>query len=265
MTRHHLIFTCAGSTLTATLDDAPGTSGLLLVSGGNELRSGAFSGQARLAARIAEAGFPVLRFDRRGVGDSEGENAGFLGSGLDIAAALDAFRAECPDMTRVVGFGNCDAASALMLNGGAGCDALVLSNPWTFEEDAAPDAMPPAAIRARYAEKLTNPRELLRLVSGGVSMRKLVSGVLRAMRPPPPPTTLLQDMRSGIAAYPGIIRFLLAGRDRTAQAFQDGWGSVDERITVCPGADHAFSDPADSDWLYRQIIGALSQRRFVQD
>ncbi|MFC4255914.1 hydrolase 1, exosortase A system-associated [Altererythrobacter xixiisoli] len=258
MTRRHLSFVCAGSTLAATLDDASGTSGLLLVSGGNELRSGAFSGQARLAARVAEAGFPVMRFDRRGIGDSEGENAGFLGNGEDIAAALEAFRAECPDLTRVVGLGNCDAASALMLNGGGGCDALVLTNPWTFEEDAPADAMPPAAIRARYAEKLANPRELLRLVSGGVSVRKLASGVVRALRPPPPPTTLLQDMRNGIAAYPGAIRFLLAGRDRTAQAFRDGWGGADDRVTTRPDADHAFSDPADNDWLFRQIIAALA-------
>ncbi len=55
-----------------TLDDAPGTTGLLIVSGGNEVRAGAFAGQARLAAEIAAAGHPVFRFDRRGVGDSTG-------------------------------------------------------------------------------------------------------------------------------------------------------------------------------------------------
>ena len=62
-------------------------SNLLLVSGGNELRSGPWGSQAQLAAQIATAGFPVLRFDRRGVGDSEGQNTGFTGSADDIAAA----------------------------------------------------------------------------------------------------------------------------------------------------------------------------------
>jgi exosortase A-associated hydrolase 1 len=186
VTRRHLTFACAGDALAGTLDDAPGEAGLLLVSGGNEIRAGAFAGQAQLAARIAAAGFPVFRYDRRGIGDSTGENRGFRDSGADIAAALAAFRAEWPGLIRVVGFGNCDAASALMLETGAGCDALVLANPWTIEHDDG--APPPAAIRARYAEKLRNPKELVRLATGKVSLRKLADGLRRAVSPPSPPT-----------------------------------------------------------------------------
>ncbi len=117
MTRRHLTFACEGETLVGTLDigAASGSSGLLLVSGGNELRSGAWNGQAQLAARLADAGFPVFRYDRRGVGDSEGENPTFRHSGPDIAAAAQAFRAAVPHVSRVVAFGNCDAATALML------------------------------------------------------------------------------------------------------------------------------------------------------
>src|SRR3546814_5070051 len=66
-------------------------TGLLIVSGGNELRSGAHRGMAKLAARLSRDGFPVFRFDRRGVGDSEGENGGFLSSGPDIAEEVAAF------------------------------------------------------------------------------------------------------------------------------------------------------------------------------
>ena len=134
MSRLALTFECQGCQLAGTLDTAPGKTGLLIISGGNELRSGAFSGQSQLAARIAASGFPVFRFDRRGIGDSDGENRGFASSRKDIAAAMDAFRAMCPQMDSVVAFGNCDAASALMLSGGEGCDALILSNPWTFDE-----------------------------------------------------------------------------------------------------------------------------------
>ena len=179
MSRRHLTFACEGETLVGTLDDAAGSTGLLLVSGGNEIRSGAFAGQAQLAARLAEAGHPVFRFDRRGIGDSTGENRGFQESGSDLAAALAAFRAERPGLAHIVGFGNCDAASALMLNRGAGCDALVLANPWTIEHDDG--ALPPEAIRSRYAEKLRNPKELVRLATGKVSLRKLVGGLGRAI------------------------------------------------------------------------------------
>ncbi|TNE32320.1 MAG: hydrolase 1, exosortase A system-associated, partial [Alphaproteobacteria bacterium] len=153
MSRQHVSFDCGGSQLAGTLDTAPGTSGLLIVTGGNEIRSGTYSGQARLAEAIAKAGFPVFRFDRRGVGDSEGENRGFRHSREDILAANAAFRELCPQVNRVVAFGNCDAASALMLMFGDMCDALVLSNPWTFEEDQS-DELPPDAIRSRYLEKL---------------------------------------------------------------------------------------------------------------
>ncbi len=127
--RHHLTFPCGNEMLAGSMDMAPGSRGLLMVTGGNEIRSGAFRGQAMLAAKIAKAGFPVFRFDRRGVGDSTGENRGFRKSAVDITAALSAFRALAPHMERVVGFGNCDAASALMLGEGFDCDGLVLSQP----------------------------------------------------------------------------------------------------------------------------------------
>ncbi|WP_443018676.1 hypothetical protein [Sphingomonas sp. 7/4-4] len=89
-------FPCAGETLFGTLDEAPGTTGLLIVSGGNEIRVGAHRGMALLAGRLAEAGHPVFRFDRRGVGDSSGENHGFESSPDDIAAAAAAFRQAAP-------------------------------------------------------------------------------------------------------------------------------------------------------------------------
>lgn len=256
MSRLALTFNCQGSTLAGTLDTAPGTSGLLLVSGGNEIRSGAFAGQARFAAEIARAGFPVFRFDRRGTGDSEGPNLGFRQEAEDIAAALAAFRAMTPQLGRVVGMGNCDAASALMLAGGARCDALVLSNPWTIE-DAGDDAAPPAsAIRARYLSKLMNPREVVRLVSGGVDLRKLMRGIVKAARPRVAQSSLAADMRAGLERFDGPVRILLAEADRTAQVFAENW-SDDPRIARCPGAGHAYVEPHARQWLREQVLGAL--------
>jgi exosortase A-associated hydrolase 1 len=260
MTRLSLTFGCGGLNLAATLDTAPGTTGLLIVSGGNEIRSGAFGGQAELAARIARAGFPVFRFDRRGVGDSEGDNRGFRHSAKDITAALEAFRAMAPQISRVVAFGNCDAASALMLAGGAGCEGLVLSNPWTIEQDEGAEAdstPPPAAIRARYLAKLTNPREVMRLLGGGVDLSKLAGGLLRSMKPAPPPSSLAEDMRAGLTDYEGQVRILLATADRTAQVFEAAWDKSDPRIHRCEGAGHAYVEPAHRDWLKAEILAAL--------
>ncbi len=260
MSRHSLTFACGSLTLAGSLDTAQGRTGLLIVSGGNEIRAGAFNGQADMAARIARAGFPVFRFDRRGVGDSEGENRGFRKSAKDIACALDAFRAIAPQLGRVVAFGNCDAASALMLAGGAGCDGLVLSNPWTIEQEESgddKDAPPPAAIRARYAEKLKNPREVIRLVRGGVNLSKLARGMMQALRPPAPPSSLAQDMASGLAGFSGEVRILLAGADRTAQVFAAAWDKNDPRIHRREGAGHAYVEPEHRDWLEAQLLEIL--------
>lgn len=258
MSRLSHTFGCGSLTLAGTLDTAPGTTGLLIVSGGNEIRSGAFGGQADMAARIAARGFPCFRFDRRGIGDSEGENRGFRHAAGDIAAALGAFRAMVPQVTRVIAFGNCDAASALMLAGGAGFDGLVLSNPWTIEDGAqADDTPPPGAVRARYLEKLTNAREVMRLASGGVNLRKLARGVLHAMRPPPPPSTLAQEMAEGLTGFSGEVRILLATADRTAQVFETAWDMSDPRIRRCEGAGHAYVEPAHRDWLEAQLLEML--------
>jgi exosortase A-associated hydrolase 1 len=245
-----------GARLAATLDEAPGTTGLLVISGGNETRAGAFSGQAQLAARIAEAGFPVFRFDRRGVGDSEGSNSGFRGSAPDIAAAFAAFRAEAPKLQRIVAFGNCDAASALMLQAGAGADALVLANPWTLDDENAPP--PPDAVRQRYAAKLRNPREWLRLLTGKVSLGKLAGGLRHAAGPAPAATSLSREMAAGLDRFGGPVTILLADRDRTARLFAAGWDKDDRRIVTVPEASHAFVEPVANALLVDQLLAALS-------
>ena len=254
--RHPVDFVCEGDPLFGTLDAGSGETGLLIVSGGNEIRAGAWAGQALLAARVAAAGHPVFRFDRRGVGDSAGVNRGFRANRADIAAALTAFRAASPELRRVVAFGNCDAASALMLFGGAlDIDALVLANPWTVEgEDDAAQA--PAALRRRYAAKLTDPAEWKRLLGGGVDLRKLVGG-LRQATAPAPQSALADEMRAGLAMFSGPATILLATRDRTAQLFAAAWGD-DPRIARLASASHSFADEAAREWLFEQLCRALA-------
>lgn len=255
MTRRHLTFACDGSTLVGTLDEASGSTGLLIVSGGNELRSGAWSGQALLAARIATQGFPVFRFDRRGIGDSEGANGEFRSSGPDIATALAAFRESAPQVTRIVALGNCDAASALMLGQGCGCDGLVLSNPWTFEGEE--DAPPPAALREHYRQRLASPAALKRLLTGQVSPRKLIASLIAALRPAPPASSLAQDMAKGLKGFVGPVLILIAERDRTGQAFLASWNARDQRIRRCAEGSHSYVEPGAFAWLEAQVLELL--------
>ncbi|MEM6586180.1 MAG: hydrolase 1, exosortase A system-associated [Pseudomonadota bacterium] len=259
MSRLHLTFACGKHALAGTLDTAPGKTGLLMVSGGNEIRSGAFGGHAQLARLIAKSGFPVFRFDRRGVGDSEGENRGFRKAAKDITSARDAFRALAPDVERVLAFGNCDAASALMLGGGAGFEGLILANPWTIEDvgEDAVSALDPGAIRERYTRKLKDPSEVKRLLSGGVSLGKLTKGLFRASRvSSSEPSNLAQEMRQGLESFDGPVSILLASADRTAQAFAAIWDD-DPWIERCEGAGHAFVEPEHRAWLESRILAAL--------
>ncbi|MEY4055737.1 MAG: hypothetical protein RL519_1072 [Pseudomonadota bacterium] len=267
MTRKHVTFACEGQQLVGSLDMAAGRTGLLIVSGGNELRSGPWSSQAQIAEKAALAGFPAFRFDRRGTGDSEGENGGFNSAAADITAAINAFRAHVPTLKRIVAFGNCDAASALMLSAGEGFAAVVLANPWTFEPEpepvaepdpeTAPPAPPPAVLRRHYLKRLSNPRALWRLLTGKVELRPMASSLVRALNPEPVPTTLAQQMAANLAKFGGPSTILLAENDRTAQAFLTHWDKSDPRLRICPDASHSFVEPQARIWLQSQILAAL--------
>ena len=262
--REVMAFRWDGETLVGTHDAAAGTTGLLIVSGGNEIRIGAHRGMAMLAQRLAARGIPVFRFDRRGIGDSTGTNRGFLSSAPDIAAAAAAFRATS-SIERLVGFGNCDAATALALFGAqAGIDRLVLANPWVVEQT---DDLPPAAaIRARYGAKLRDPREWLRLLSGGVNVSKVIRGLGKLTRGRSTEAVLLADrFIAGATDHRLQTTILLAERDNTAIAFGDAWSghrpapptTID--IRRCDTASHSFAGAAAEQWLEHQLVSLIAQ------
>jgi exosortase A-associated hydrolase 1 len=271
--RRMIDFDCEGDRLTGTLDQGADTTGLLIVSGGNEIRSGAYAGQAAMAQHFAAKGYPVFRYDRRGVGDSEGGNTGFEGSAADIAAAVTAFRAEAPHITRLVAFGNCDAASALaMFHANLPIDALVLANPWVI--DAATDADAPtppsaAAIRARYLTRLKNPRSLLDLLTGKINLGKIAGGLAKAARKEEP-GGLAQRLALALSASERPVRILIADHDTTALAFMGAWQSEhfvaarnagNVRLASFGTASHSFADVASKEWLYAQVSDALMERK----
>lgn len=257
--RRHLTFPCGPDTLVGTLDmeAATGSTGVLIVSGGREIRSGSWGGQARIAGRLAAAGVPVFRYDRRGVGESEGSDPGFQHTRDDIAAALAAFRAAVPTLRRVIAFGNCDAAAALMLHAAdIGLDGLVLANPWTLESDET-EAASPAALRQRYAAKLANPREVLRLLTGGVNLAKLASGLKQAASTPVK-SSLVATMTAKLARFTGPVTILLATGDRTAQMFEAVWPAGDPRIQRHASSGHSFAGEEAQGWLLERLVEAAA-------
>ncbi|NJR78354.1 hydrolase 1, exosortase A system-associated [Sphingomonas corticis] len=248
--RDVIAIACDGETLMATLDRAAGATGVLIVSGGNEVRAGAHRGMAMLAARLAARGLCVLRYDRRGIGDSTGENRGFAAAAPDLAAALAALRET--GVTRVVGYGNCDAAT-LLAGAGAlmGIDAVVLSNPWTGAE--ADDLPPAAAIRAGYAASLRDPAEWRRLLRGGVDLRKLARGVAKLLRPA---RAEVPPVVGAIERWGTRATVVLAAGDATALAFAAAArGSAIVPVMV-DTASHSFARAGDIDAVERAILHA---------
>jgi exosortase A-associated hydrolase 1 len=267
MSRRAVGFVCGGAMLHAMLDcaSAHGATGLLIVSGGTEVRAGAYAGQAALAARLSEqAGVPVLRYDRRGIGDSEGADPGWRGARDDLAAAVRAFRAAQPGLRHVVGFGLCDAAGTLMLHAGTldqyGLDALVLANPWTIDDS---DAIGhgSAALRRRYWANLADPRALWRLISGRVDLGKLWRGLARAARQSAPPSGLAVQLREGLARFQGPVTILVAQDDRVGAAFLEAWPKDDPRVQTLASSSHSFGDGETArDWLFARLVEATASR-----
>lgn len=262
--RRLLTFTCEGAALGGTLDDADGATGVLIVTGGTQTRIGSHRLFERLSGALANAGHPAFRFDRRGVGDSEGADPGYTGNAADIAAALAAFRAECPSLRRVIGFGLCDGATSLALFGaGLGLDGFLLANPWFVE--AGEDAPAPAAIRDHYQRRLLSLEGWRKLLGGGVSYRKLFAGVLK-ITGPAPPADLAGQVAGALGEASVPVELILSRRDNTAIAAKDAWDSpvfgrvrTGARISAIDSDSHTFARPGDFAALLTMCLEALGR------
>ena len=129
-----LRFNCNGSGLVGIVEvpERPLPRGVLVVTGGPQYRVGSHRQFTMLARSLSQRGLPVMRFDRRGMGDSEGEPRGFERIDDDIRAAMKEFFMQMPELREVVIWGLCDAAAAAALYVATDervC-GLVLFNPW---------------------------------------------------------------------------------------------------------------------------------------
>jgi len=257
--RRLLSFECEGELLAATLDEGLGETAVLMATGGTQVRVGSHRMYEKLAKSLAVAGISSLRFDRRGVGDSAGDDPGFKSSGADIAAAAAALRRQAPHATRLLGLGLCDGATALALHGGAaGLDGLVLVNPWLAE---APSGEPaPAAVRRHYRNRLLSLAGWKRLLSGAVDLRKLAGGLRRSASTGASPlgTEVAQALRQ--RRLPTAV--ILADRDATAAAAahaikQREFKGLIDFVQRIPSDSHTFARPGDAGALFGATLALL--------
>lgn len=263
-----LSFDCSGDRLygIASVPAQPARSGVLIVVGGPQYRVGSHRQFVLLARSLAQAGIAAMRFDVRGMGDSEGEPRSFEDIGADIRAATDAFCKAVPGMQEIVLWGLCDGASAACLFAGHDdrVTGVALLNPWVRE----PATEARATLRHYYWQRLTDGAFWRKVVSGKfnpfTSAASLAAVASRAATAPAA-GNLAERMLEGLQAFKGRILVITSGKDLTAQEFGDvsraspGWRSLLARSTThthhLPAADHTF---ARQEW--RNEVAQLTVR-----
>jgi exosortase A-associated hydrolase 1 len=245
MSERFIEFPCGPDTLAAILHDSPGKTGVVVVVGGFQYRVGSHRQFVLLARTLAEAGIPTLRFDCRGMGDSNGYFRGFEYLDDDVRAAIDAFQKEQPGVERVVLWGLCNAAASNLFYAAKDprVAGLVLINPWVRTEEGLARTL----LGTYYIDRLFNPSFWRRLFRGEVnilqslralagSVRTVLGGKPKApLRPEAtaelvkwgelglPDESLPDRMRDGLRRFRGPVLFQLSQNDLTGREFDGMW------------------------------------------
>lgn len=258
---------CGGSQMIGVLSlpEKPATRGVLIVVGGPQYRAGSHRQFTLLARHLASHGTPTLRFDYRGMGDSEGDVRTFETIDDDLASAVNCFFREVPDLRDVVIWGLCDAASAALFyaHRDARVSGVVLLNPWVRSEASVAKAY----LKHYYLKKVFAPELWLKILRGrfnyGESIRSLARFGMGAMRNPatnshtdqtsPSQATkpIAARMLEGLARFNGNVLLILSGNDLTAKEFTEvtarsrQWETLLSAPRVrrleLPDANHTFS------------------------
>jgi exosortase A-associated hydrolase 1 len=282
-----LTFECEGEKLVGIVSQPAGHAciGVLVLVGGPQYRVGSHRQFLLLARRLAESGYPVMRFDFRGMGDSGGAKIEFTESTPDITAALDTFKAACSSLEKVVLWGLCDAASAALLYLRATSDAriagIVLLNPWVRSEHT----LAATHVKHYYSKRFVEREFWAKLVNGNIDVIRALRGFRETLK-----TAFTEGRRGGadarhscaeqyqdqmataLADFAGSVLIILSGADYTAKEFIEcarsnpHWHGVTERRNVerivLTDADHTFSTCVWRDEVETLTIGWL-QRSFT--
>lgn len=240
-----------------SLPAAPGPRGILIVTGGPQYRVGSHRQFVLLARALAAQGWPVLRFDLRGMGDSEGSARDYRAAGPDIAGALAQFFDAVPALREVALWGLCDGATAAACHAprDARVYALILLNPWVRSSAG----LARATLRHYYWPRLLQGAFWRKLASGGVrmgaslaSLRQVAAATQEAAQQADdaPAPALLR----ALTQFQGKVLLILSGDDLGAREWQtllhgDGaWRAVAARAqwtqAQVDGANHTFASAA---------------------
>lgn len=262
-----VIFECQGRRLIGMIHqaDTAATAGVLVIVGGPQYRAGSHRQFVLLARHLAAQGIPAMRFDARGMGDSEGQPRSFQQIDDDIRTAIDCFLESCPALSQVVLWGLCDGASAALFYGyqDSRVKGLVLLNPWVFTEQGAAKTYlkhyylqrlfsrdlwrKVFSLKFDYANSMTSLLNLLKQAVGQTQVLQTTDAVIRVDEN----MTLPIRMRECLRQFAHPILLILSGRDLTADEFKETvkgdpeWQALLSEVRVTrrdfAEADHTFS------------------------
>lgn len=227
--------------------------GVVMIVGGPQYRIGSHRQFIQLARFLAKNGITTMRFDYRGMGDSEGTKQEFDAIDDDIKVAIDGLQKHYPSIKNVILWGLCDAASAALIYGykDPRVISMVLLNPWLKNNKAEGQTM----VKSYYIKRLLSKDFWKKIISGQVNVRRSVLEVNTHLKNSLTDTHTIeqsyqQRMTEGVNFFRGDICLILSGDDLTAKEFEafalndKSWKSKLTKsfdIHRLPMADHTFS------------------------
>jgi uncharacterized protein len=271
-----LTFSCAGEHLVGVIcvPERRAGPGVLIVVGGPQYRAGSHRQFVHLARGLAQDGYAVMRFDCRGMGDSEGALRTFEQISDDIDAAIDAFARKLPELTQFVLWGLCDGASAALLyldeRGDRRVKGVCLMNPWVRSDES----LAKTQVKHYYVQRLTQAAFWAKLIRGQIGLgalsqlwRSLRMALAKAPANAGDAQRFQQRMARAWSMFSGPVLLLLSELDFTANEFVDytasdpAWrGAIETRQptrAMLAGADHTCSQPGAQDAALRLTVNWL--------
>ncbi len=279
-----LRFQCQDASLFGILSTPKnsGKRGILFVVGGPQYRAGSHRQFTLLARQFASHGIPAMRFDYRGMGDSEGSPREFTAIDEDIRAAVDCFFREAPEINELVLWGLCDAASAALFyaHQDRRISGLVLLNPWVRTEQGVAKAY----LKHYYLARLFDRQLWRKIISGQFALftavRSLMQQIAKLMFQKKKQSDdievgfsnqvtndLPKKIENSLRLFKGRTLFILCGNDLTAQEFADladastGWKELMASPKISrldlEEANHTFSQKRWRDQIGQWTIDWL--------
>ena len=237
------VFECQDESLVGILHQPAKAApiGVLIVVGGPQYRVGSHRQFLLLARSLSGKGVPVLRFDYRAMGDSDGDDVDFENVDIDIATAIDQYYEKMPSMQGVVIWGLCDAASAALFYAykDPRVKGLILLNPWVRTESGQAKAY----IKHYYLARVLSGDFWKKIFSGQwnvwASLQSFI-GLLKKSRTSTLSGSLNSNaldsnaplpkrMAEGLSRFDGEVLIILSGKnDYVACEFRDMVGESDE-------------------------------------